>query len=67
MWASWKRFGLPRDLKSNIINKEAYKKPKKASRKPPGSYKKLQGRNPYNFFVAILVEMMTAKKHFEIK
>jgi hypothetical protein len=28
------------------MNKEAYKKPKKASRKPPGSYKKFQGRNP---------------------
>jgi hypothetical protein len=30
----------------DIINKEAYRKPKKASRKPPGSYKKIQGRNP---------------------
>ena len=44
--ASWKLFGLPWDLISNIINKEAYRKPKKASRKPPGSYKKFQGRNP---------------------
>ena len=26
--ASWKLFGLPGDLVSNIINKEAYKKPK---------------------------------------
>ena len=33
------------DLVSNIINKEAYRKPPKASRKPPGSYKKFQGRN----------------------
>ena len=41
--ASW---GLLGDLVSNIINKEAYRKPKKASRKPPGSYKKFQGRNP---------------------
>ena len=47
-------FGLPRDLVSNIINKEAYRKPQKASRKPQGSYKKFQGRNPYNIFVAIL-------------
>ena len=31
--ASWKLFGLPWDLKSNIINEEAYRKPKKASRK----------------------------------
>ena len=44
--ASWKLFGLLGDLVSNIINKEAYRKPQKASRKPPGSYKKFQGRNP---------------------
>ena len=30
---------LPEDLVSNIINKEAYRKPIKASRKPPGCYK----------------------------
>jgi hypothetical protein len=29
-------------------------KPQKASRKPPGSYKKSQGKNPYNIFVANL-------------
>ena len=46
--------GLPRDLVSNIINKEAYRKPENASRKPQGSYKNFQGRNPYNIFVAIL-------------
>ena len=39
--------GLPGDLVSNIINKEAY-------RKLPGSYKNFQGRNPYNIFDAIL-------------
>ena len=44
--ASWKLFGLPGDLVCNIINKEAYRKPQKASMKPPGSYKKFQGRNP---------------------
>ena len=44
--ASWKLFELPGDLVSNIINKEAYRKPQKASRKPPGRYKKFQGRNP---------------------
>ena len=43
--ASW---GLPGDLVSNIIDKEAYRTPQKASRNPPGSYKKFQGRNPYN-------------------
>ena len=37
--ASWKLFGLPGDLVFNIINKEAY-------RKPPGRFKKFQGRNP---------------------
>ena len=61
--ASW---GLPGDLVSNIINKEAYRKPQKASRKPQGSYKNFQGRNPYNIFVAFLVETMTPKRHFEI-
>ena len=40
--ASWKLFGLPWDLISNIINKEAYKKPQKTFRKPQGSYKKFQ-------------------------
>ena len=44
--AFWKLFGHPGDLVSNIINKEAYRKPQKAFRKPPGSYKKFQGRNP---------------------
>jgi hypothetical protein len=29
-----------------MMNKEAYRKPKTASRKPPGSYKKFQGTNP---------------------
>ena len=38
MGASWKLFGLPGDLVSNIINKEAYKNPKKL----PGSYKNFQ-------------------------
>jgi hypothetical protein len=37
---------LPGDLVRNIINKETYRKPQKASRKPPGSCKKIQGRNP---------------------
>jgi len=64
--ASWQLFGLAGDLPSNIINKEAYRKPQKASRKPQGSYKTFQGRNPNNIFVAFLVEMMTPKIHFEI-
>ena len=64
--ASWKLFGLPGDLVSNIINKEAYRKPQKASRKPQVSFKNFQGRNPYNIFVAILVETMTPKRLFEI-
>ena len=57
---------LPGDLGSNINNKEAYRKPQKASRKPQGSYKYFQVRNPYNNFVAILVQTMTPKRHFEI-
>ena len=32
----------------------------------PGNYKKFQGRNPYNIFVAIPVKMMTPTRHFEI-
>ena len=44
--ASWKIFGLPWDLVCNIINKEAYRKPQNASRKPPVRFKKFQGRNP---------------------
>jgi hypothetical protein len=39
-------FGLPRDLVSNIMNKEAYRKPQKSSRKPQGRYIKFQGRSP---------------------
>ena len=58
--------GLPGDLVSNIINKEAYRKPPKACRKPLGSYTNFQGRNPYNIFVAFLVETITPKRHFEI-
>ena len=53
--ASW---GLPGDLVSNIINKEAYKKPQ-------GNYKKFQGRNLDNVFV-ILVQKLTPKRYFEI-
>ena len=41
---SWKLFELPGDLVSNILNKEAYRNPQKASRKPAGRYKKFQGR-----------------------
>jgi hypothetical protein len=52
--ASWKLFGLPGDLVCNIINKEAYRKPQKASRKPPGRYKKFQGRNSEIISLVIL-------------
>ena len=61
--ASW---GLPGALVHNEKNKEVYRKSQKAFRKPQGSYKKFQGRNPYNIFVAILVETMTPKRPFEI-
>ena len=57
---------LPRDLLSNIITKESYRKPRKASRNPQGSYKNFQGRNSNNIFVGLLVETMTPKGHFEI-
>ena len=45
-------FGLPVDLVSNIINKKAIRSPKEAK-------KSFQVRNPYNIFVAFLVETMT--------
>ena len=68
--ASWGLPGsvlrLPGDLVSNIINKEIYRKPQKASRKPPGSYKKIQGKNPDNNFIAVLVKWDAPKGHFEI-
>ena len=47
-WGLLGRFlGLPGDLVSNMINKEAY-------RKPQESNNNFQGRNPYNIFIAIL-------------
>ena len=50
--ASW---GLPGDLVSNMIDKEAYRTPKKIPGSPKeATYKNFQGRNPYNIFVAIL-------------
>ena len=39
---------------------------KKLPGSPLGGVKKIQVRNPYNIFVAILVETMTPKRHFEI-
>ena len=36
------------------------------ARKPPGSYKRFQCRNLDNIFIAMLVQMMTPKRHFEI-
>ena len=46
--ASWKLFGLPGDLVSNIINKEGYWKPKKLQ--------KISGQKSRNIFVGILDE-----------
>ena len=49
-----------------ILLTKSPRKPIKDSRKPPGSYKKFQGRNPYNIFVAILVEMMSPKNNSKL-
>ena len=58
--------GLPGDL-VRIIIKKAYRRPKKASRKPQGSYTNFQGRNPYNIFIVfVLVKTITPERHFEI-
>ena len=54
MGASWKLFGLPWDLVCNILNKEAYRKPQKAFRKPPGRYNRFQGRNSEIISLVIL-------------
>ena len=40
--ASWKFFGLPWDLRSNIINKEGYWKPKKLPGSPQKATKKFR-------------------------
>ena len=56
--ASWKLFGLPGDLVSNIINKEGYRKLKKL----PGSPQEAQGRN---IFVGILDKTDFSLGHFE--
>ena len=53
-------------LINNDITQKVPKKPQKTSRKPPGSYKKNQGKNTYNILVVILVEVMTPKRHFKI-
>ena len=52
--ASWKLFGLPGDLVSNIINKEGYWK-------PPESYKKFQGRNPEIFSLVFWMKLIFHK------
>ena len=48
-----------------ILHIKSIESPKKLQRSPQEA-KKFQGRNPYNIFVAILVETMTPKRHFEI-
>ena len=62
--ASWRLpesfLGLSGDLVSNIINKEA-------CRKPPGRYKKFQGRNPEIILLVFLSKQYVIPKgHFEI-
>ena len=60
--ASWKLFELPGDLVSNILNKEAYRKPQKAPRK----VQKISGQKFRNNFVGNFVQTMKPKGHFEI-
>ena len=66
--ASWRLLesflGLPRDFVSNIINKKAYRKPEKASRKAQGSYKnRAEILTIFSFFFGQNDEI---KGHFEI-
>ena len=62
--ASWGFSGLPGDLVGNIINNKAYRKPRKASRKPQVNYKNFQGRNPYNIFIGFFGQNDDTKKPF---
>ena len=55
--ASWKIFGLPGDLVSNIINKEAYRKPQKFQ-EAPKKVQKIAGQKSRNIFVGIMEEII---------
>ena len=59
--ASW---GLTGDLVCNY--KEAYKKPQKAFMKPKEATKIFRAEILRQYFVAILIQTMTPKRHFEI-
>ena len=63
--ASWKLLGLPGDLVSNIINREAYRKPKKLPGSPQEAIK-IAGKKSRNIFVGILDETDFSSGHFEI-
>ena len=59
--ASSKLFGLSGDLVSNIINKKAYRKPKKLPGSPqeaPRKLKKFQGRNPEIFSLVFWMKLI---------
>ena len=64
--ASWKLFGLPGDLVTNIINKEGYWKPKNATRKPPESFKKFESRNPEIFSLVFWMKLISHKDIFKL-
>ena len=53
--ASWKLFGLPGDLVTNIINKEGYWKPQKLPRSPQKAIKNFR-EEIQKYFVGILDE-----------
>ena len=55
--------GLPGDLVSNIINKEAYEKPQKASRKP----QKISGQKSLQYFCCYFGRNDDTKKTFRNK
>ena len=61
--ASWKLFGASCRLSCLWYHILSPKEAQRASMKPPGSYKKTQGRNPEIIFV----QTMKPKGHFEIK
>ena len=61
--AAWKLFGIPGDLVSNTISKQGrLLEAQKATRKPPESYKRFQGRNPEIFSLVIWMKVSIHKE-----
>ena len=68
--ASWRLpgsfLGIPGDLVSNIIDKEAYRKPRKAFKNPREALKTFNGEILKIFQMVFMIKTMTPKRYFEI-